>query len=193
MSSAFKKKLSDEYSYVSVFIVFIIKGVRVVRRILFLSVLVLGVTILFGQSRCISQSRSSDYVPGAVYKNGPVIGKMVDAGFIYGDSNYHAIIQASDGNVYYVICSHNTKSGAHMFRCNSRTGEVITISDLTVEVSEDRNKTVNQGKVHSDMYEVDRKLYLGTHAGTYEDNNLMRYPGGHYMSYDLKITCLRFK
>ena len=66
---------------------------------------------LSGNHTCFSQTIE----PAAVYKEGPVIGKMIDAGFLYGDSNYHAIIQASDGNVYYVICSHNTKSGAHMF------------------------------------------------------------------------------
>ena len=131
---------------------------------------------------CFSQNMN----PAAVYKEGPVAGKMIDAGFLYGDSNYHAIIQASDGNVYYVICSHNTSSGAHMFCYNPKTGDVNTISDLTEEVGEDRTTTVNQGKVHSDIYEVDGKLYFGTHAGTYEDRNLKRYPGGHYMSYDLK-------
>ncbi len=106
------------------------------------------------------------------YRKGTETGKMVDAGFLYGDSNYHAIIQASDGNVYYVICSHNTKSGAHMFRYDPLTDRVKTISDLTVEVCEDRTVKVNQGKVHSDIFEADGKQYFATHAGSYESGAL---------------------
>jgi hypothetical protein len=35
--------------------------------------------------------------------------------------------------------------------------------------------------VHSDFYEVNGKLYFGTHAGSWD----MTYPGGHFLSYDL--------
>ncbi|MCE5249562.1 hypothetical protein LLG96_05000 [bacterium] len=125
---------------------------------------------------------ADDRVPGAVYKEGPVTGKMIDAGFLYGDSNYHGIIQASDGNVYYVICSHNKAAGARMFRYNPKSGEVKMLGDLTDVVGEDRTKVINQGKVHGDIYEVNGKLYFGTHAGAYDRT----YPGGHFMSYDLK-------
>ena len=106
---------------------------------------------------------------------------MIDAGFLYGDSNYHAIHYASDGNVYYVICSHNKKSGAKLFRYNPRSGAVDEIGDLTDIVGEDRTKVINQGKVHSDIYEVDGVLYFGTHAGSYDRT----YPGGHFMSYNI--------
>ena len=84
-----------------------------------------------------SSALSQTLSPSAIYSDGPVDGKMIDAEFLYGDSNYHAIVRASDGNVYYVICSHNTKSGAHMFRYDPRTGEVVNLSDLTAEVGED--------------------------------------------------------
>ncbi len=130
----------------------------------------------------LSPVTADDGIPAAVYKDGPVIGRMIDAGFHYGDSNYHAICQASDGNVYYVICSHNKKSGAQMFRYNPKTDEVAMIGDLTDIVGEDRTKVINQGKVHSDIFEVDGKLYFGTHAGAWDET----YPGGHYMYYDIK-------
>jgi hypothetical protein len=55
------------------------------------------------------------------------------------------------------------------------------IGDLTAVVGEDRTKVINQGKVHSDFYEVNGKLYFGTHAGLWD----MTYPGGHFLSYDL--------
>ncbi|MFC1539181.1 hypothetical protein ACFL6H_07145 [Candidatus Latescibacterota bacterium] len=144
-------------------------------------VLILTIYMILN-SNVFSQNVSSS----VIYREGPVIGRMIDAEFLYGDSNYHAIIQASDGNVYYVICAHNTKSGAHMFRYNPRTDDVAILSDLTADVGEDRSKTVNQGKVHSDIFEVDGRLYFATHAGTYESRELKRYPGGHYMSFDIK-------
>ena len=121
-------------------------------------------------------------LPGVIYKDGPVISNMIDAGFHYGDSNYNGIIHASDGNVYYVICSHNKKSGAHVFKYNPRSRAIFAVGDLTELVGEDRTKVINQGKVHCDFYELDGKLYFGTHAGAYDRT----YPGGHFMSYDLK-------
>lgn len=127
-------------------------------------------------------SFAQDKVAGAIYMDGPVRGKMIDAGFLYGDSNYNAIAYASDGNVYYVICSHKKKSGAQLFRYNPRTGSVDNIGDLTDIAGEDRTKVINQGKVHCDLYEYNDKLWFGTHAGSYDRT----YPGGHIMSYDLK-------
>ncbi|MFC1693813.1 hypothetical protein ACFL1R_09940 [Candidatus Latescibacterota bacterium] len=140
------------------------------------SVLILTITI------SMSTGIADDLVPGVIYKDGPVKGKMIDAGFLYGDSNYHAIIHASDGNVYYVICSHNKKAGARLFRYNPRNGAVDMVGDLTDIAGEDRTKVINQGKVHGDLYEFNGKLYFGTHAGAYDRT----YPGGHFMSYDLK-------
>jgi len=127
-------------------------------------------------------------VPGAVYKEGPVIGKMVDAGFYYGDSNYHAVCQASDGNVYYVICSHNLKSNACMFRYNPKTSDVDMVGSFNEVLGEDGSKVFPQGKVHSDFFEHKGKLYFGTHCGSYVrggSDERGPYPGGHFMSYDL--------
>ncbi len=144
-----------------------------------LCVLLVLVTVFAAGNATIS---ADDRVPGAVYKDGPFMGKMIDAGFLYGDSNYNGIIHASDGNVYYVICSHNKKSGAQLFRYNPRNGDVKMVGDLTDVVGDDRTKVINQGKVHSGIYEVRGKLYFGTHAGAYDRT----YPGGHFMCYDLK-------
>lgn len=133
--------------------------------------------ITLSASFCIAQQ-----MQGAVYKKGPVKAKMIDGNFLYGDSNYNGITYASDGNVYYVICSHNKKSGAQLFRYNPRNGKVDNVGDLTSIVGEDRTKVINQGKVHCDLYEYKGKLWFGTHAGAYDRT----YPGGHFMSYDLK-------
>ena len=148
----------------------------IIRTVLFAAFFILPISTAIAQD-----------IPGAVYKKGPVTAKLIDAGFIYGDSNYHTIIQASDGNVYYVICSHNKKAGAQMFRYNPKIGDVKMIGDLTDVVGEDRTKVINQGKVHGDFYEVKGKLYFATHAGSHNET----YPGGHFMCYD--ITKERFE
>lgn len=133
--------------------------------------------LLFPITFCIGQQAA-----GTLYKNGPVRAKMIDGNFLYGDSNYNGIAYASDGNVYYVICSHNKKSGAQLFRYNPRLDKLDNVGDLTSVVGEDRTKVINQGKVHCDLYEHQGKLWFGTHAGAYDRT----YPGGHFMSYDLK-------
>ena len=135
--------------------------------------------IIFGLNISLSAAHET---PGVIYKDEILKGKMIDTGFLYGDSNYHAIIQASDGNVYYVICSHNKKAGARMFLYNPKSGDVRMIADLTEVVGEDRTKVINQGKVHSDFYELNGKLYFATHAGAWDET----YPGGHFMCYDIK-------
>ena len=147
------------------------------QKIKYTMVPIIFVLITLPVSFCVAQQTSS-----AIYKNGPVHGKMIDANFPYGDSNYNGIAYASDGNVYYVICSHNKKSGAQLFRYDPRAGRVENIADLTTIVGEDRSKVINQGKVHCDLYEYKGKLWFGTHAGAYDRT----YPGGHFMSYDLK-------
>ena len=49
------------------------------------------------------QNLSSVETPGVIYKDGPVKGRMIEAGFYEGDSTFNGVMQASDGNVYYVI------------------------------------------------------------------------------------------
>lgn len=125
---------------------------------------------------------------GAVYREGPVTGTMIDSGFLYADSNYQGIARASDGNVYYVLCSHHLDSNACMFRYNPKSGEVKMIGNMNELVGEDRKKVYSQGKVHCDIYEHGGKLWFGTHCGSWVRGGSKErgpYPGGHFMSYDL--------
>lgn len=122
------------------------------------------------------------------YRTGPVKGRMIDAGFLQGDSNYNAIIRASDGNVYYVLCSHNLESNACLFRYTPKTGEVKLVGNLNDVLGEDRKQVFSQGKVHCDFFEYKGKLWFGTHCGSYERGGSKErgpYPGGHFMTYDL--------
>ncbi len=133
---------------------------------------------------------------GVVHKDQVLKGKMIDAEFYYGDSNYNAIIQASDGNVYYVLNSHNLNSSAHMFRYDPRSGKVTDLGSFNDILNEDGLKVYPQGKVHVDIYEYKKKLYFTTHASAYarggsEEFERGPYPGGHIMHYDL--TTGKFK
>ena len=159
------------------------------KRIILLAGLVIALVIGCDQSTKQSRIIPPPQVPGAVYKDGPLIASMKDAGFYYGDATYHGIIAASDGNVYYFICSHNINSSVHMFKYNPINDEVTMIADLNEVLGEDRTKMYPQGKVHSRIHEHNGKLYFGTHAGSYHSDGkhpeLAHYPGGHFMSYDL--------
>ncbi|MHB9028188.1 MAG: NHL repeat-containing protein [Candidatus Latescibacterota bacterium] len=127
--------------------------------------------------------------PGTIYKNTPLAGKMAEAKFYEGDSNYHAIVHASDGFVYYAICTHNRDRHVNLFRYDPKTGEVRTVADIGKTLGEDGTKNIPQGKVHCDIFEHDGKLWFGTHVGLYGRGGLQDhgpYPGGHFLSWDLK-------
>ena len=122
----------------------------------------------------------------AVYREGPVTGKMIDAGFLYGETNYHAVQQASDGNVYYAIGTHAHGQSASLFRYDPRSGAVKLLGSMNQVTGEDGTKVFNQDKIHCDLYEMNGKLYFSTQGGNYDGGDYGPYPGGHFFSYDLK-------
>lgn len=138
---------------------------------------------------CFGVQALASAAPFAEYKEAPLVGKMIDCNFPQGDSNYHAIIHASDGNVYYAICTHQRSSHVNLFRYNPRTGKVDTVADIGKTLGEDGTRNIPQGKVHCDLFEDGGKLWFGTHVGFYERGGTKDhgpYPGGHFVSYDLK-------
>lgn len=144
--------------------------------------------ILFfaGVSASNAQERSS--FP-TIYREAPLIGRMIDCNFPQGDSNYHAIVHASDGFVYYAICTHNRDRHVNLFRYDPKTGRAETVADIGKILGEDGTKNIPQGKIHGDLFEYTGKLWFGTHVGFYERGGTKDhgpYPGGHFMSFDLK-------
>jgi DNA-binding beta-propeller fold protein YncE len=119
-----------------------------------------------------------------------------DSGFPEGDDNYHALTQASDGKIYYVISCHQIETGAQMFQYDPATGKSIRVGDLTEASGEKGSKAIPQGKSHVPFYEANGKLYFATHLGYYSHQGSKElvgvpppgykpYPGGHFLSYDL--------
>ena len=120
------------------------------------------------------------------------------SGFAIAHDTYNAITAASDGKVYYVLCAEAHDQGGRMYRYDPRTDQTEFIADLTEICGEKDQKTIVQGKSHVRFYEHAGKLYFATHVGYYEMIDGMErlpekapdgyglYPGGHFLSYDLK-------
>ena len=111
------------------------------------------------------------------------------------DSNFDSLSLASDGCVYYTLCSHDIDTHARVYR-QGLDGEPALAGDLGVIVGEAGAKSVPQGKSHSPFYEHDGKLYLATHCGYYKPSSnkeepgeappgYTTYPGGHFLAYDM--------
>ncbi len=127
---------------------------------------------------------------------GVLAARWHDSGFAEGEDSYNALTAASDGKIYYVICSKGIDVGARMFSFDPGTGVVKQVGDLTEAAGEKGRKAVPQGKSHVPFYEHKGKLYFATHIGYYRHEGGKEivgdppagygpYPGGHFLSYDL--------
>lgn len=124
--------------------------------------------------------------------------RVFNSGFPEAHDTYNALSIASDGNVYYALCSTSIDFGGKVYRYDPRRDKIEEIGDLTEMSSEKGLKTVPQGKSHVLFYEYKNKLYFSTHAGWYDTTGGMErmatkvppgykvYPGGHLLSYDMK-------
>ena len=102
------------------------------------------------------------------------------------DGQWQANTVASDGNCYFFSSTHHASQGAAFFRYDPRTKKVeMLCRDVTHICGEDPKKSVPQGKVHSDMIELDGWLYCGTHLARYSDSQATAYPGAHVIGYEL--------
>lgn len=121
-----------------------------------------------------------------------------DSGFPDAHDTYNAISVASDGNVYYVLSSDKYNVPGRMYMFNPASQQTKFLADLNDICGEDAKTTIVQGKSHVRFYEYNGKLYFSTHVGFYElidgmdrlpetpPNGYGLYPGGHFLSYDLK-------
>jgi len=127
-----------------------------------------------------------------------LIARTFNSGFREAHDTYNGISVASDGNVYYVLCSTSIDVGGKAYRFDPRKDEVTGLGDLTEICGEKGLKAVPQGKSHVLFQEYKGKLYFATHAGYYNMVDGMErmatvvpsgytlYPGGHLLAYDLK-------
>jgi DNA-binding beta-propeller fold protein YncE len=127
---------------------------------------------------------------------GVLAARWHDSGFAQSDDNYNAVTAASDGKIYYVLCSHKIDVGAQMFSYEPATGKVSHLADLTEAAGEKGLKAVPQGKSHVSFHEHGGKLYFATHLAYYDHAGKKElagtppagfkpYPGGHFLAYDM--------
>ncbi|MBM3738907.1 MAG: hypothetical protein FJW39_24290 [Acidobacteria bacterium] len=120
--------------------------------------------------------------------------RRIDSGFPLSHDTYNGLSAASDGCIYYVLCTESYEAGGRMFRYDSRTGEVHACADLTQACGE--SGAVPQSKSHVNFHEHEGKLYFATHVGIYSifegretmpipPEGVAPYPGGHFLAHDL--------
>jgi hypothetical protein len=114
-----------------------------------------------------------------------------------GGEAWNGISVAHDGTVYYVLSSPVYNVPAQMYSFNPKTQVIIHIASLNDAVGQGNAKEVAQGKSHVSSVEDNGKLYFSTHLGYYAHaggvettatvpNGYGPYPGGHFVSYDIK-------
>lgn len=127
-----------------------------------------------------------------------LIAKSYFSGFELANHTYNAISAISDGKIYYVLSSKSIDEGGKIYSYDPSNDKISFLADLTEICGEKNLNTVPQGKSHVKFYEKNNKLYFSTHGGYYEIREGMErvpinlppkykpYPGGHFLSYDLK-------
>jgi hypothetical protein len=128
----------------------------------------------------------------------PKTARVYDSKFPQAALTYHGISAASDGKIYYALTTEVSDVGVRMFRLDPATGVIDTLADLTEVCGEQNTNAIVQGKVHTNFHEANGKLYFATHLGFYQTlangrevegtppPGVKPYPGGHFLSYDLR-------
>ncbi len=121
---------------------------------------------------------------------------VYNSGFEHSHDTYNGLSSASDGKIYYVLCSEGIDLAGQMYAFDPKTDSVEHVGDLTEVCGEKDLKVVAQGKSHVNFVESNGKLYFATHLGYYSIIDGMEktgvptegfnpYRGGHVLSYDL--------
>lgn len=122
--------------------------------------------------------------------------QILHAGFRGAHDTYNSLSAASDGRIYYVLCSTSIDFGGRVFRYDPAADAVVCLGDLTEICGEKGRRAVPQGKSHVLFQEYQGRLYFATHAGYYNlvdgmerlatvvPEGYQPYPGGHLLTYD---------
>ena len=141
-------------------------------------------------------------VPGEHFKKDEsrdhLVASKYFSGFPKAHDSYNSISSAGDGKIYYVLSSQEYDKAGQMYVFDPDLGKTRWLADLDEICGEKGKNAISQGKSHTRFYECDDKLYFSTHVGYYEMIDGMErlpvhapdgyklYPGGHFLSYDLK-------
>jgi len=125
-----------------------------------------------------------------------LIARAYNSGFDLSHATFNGMLCASDGRIYYVLCSDSIDTGAQMYSYDPATDSIRHLGDLTEAAGEKGAKAIPQGKSHVNFVEWHGKLYFATHVGYYTivdgretigvpPLGYKPYPGGHFLAYDM--------
>ena len=165
----------------------------IVNSSVFLILSLLSITI-YG---CLEDSKKAVVQKSFSHNADTLIAKTYNSGFSLAHDTYNGLSVASDGNIYYVLCSQSIDTGAQVYVFHPTTESIEHLGDLTEVCGEKGKKTIVQGKSHVNFVESKGKLYFASHIGYYSIIDGMEkmgippegyksYPGGHLLSYDMK-------
>jgi hypothetical protein len=157
-------------------------------------ILLLVLSIIYG---CREEGKKEVSQESQSKKRDSLIAKTYNSGFSLAHDTYNGLSSASDGNIYYVLCSQSIDTGAQVYVFHPDTEIVEHLGDLTEICGEKGQKSIVQGKSHVNFVESKGKLFFATHVGYYSIIDGMEkmgippegykpYPGGHLLSYDMK-------
>lgn len=121
---------------------------------------------------------------------------VYNSGFEHAHDTYNGLSSASDGKIYYVLCSTTMEEAGKMYVLDPKTNKTEFLGDLTEMCGEKDMKVVAQGKSHVNFVESKGKLYFATHLGYYSiidgmektgqpTGDYKAYRGGHILAYDM--------
>ncbi len=159
------------------------------RTIHLISAVSLGIAVLGIVSR--EPATAAESVPDRRLQ-----ARIHDSGFPLAHDTYNGMGTASNGRIYYVLCSESIDVGARMFSYDPAGDRIRYLGDLTEACGEAGQKAIPQGKSHVNFVEAGGRLYFATHVGYYSIVDGMEkigippegyrpYPGGHFLAYDL--------
>jgi hypothetical protein len=146
---------------------------------------------------CKQAGKQGTETPAFSTPDARIIATVYNSGFEHAHDTYNGISSASDGKIYYVLCSQLMDVAGQMYSFDPKSGTIEHLGDLTEICGERGMKVVAQGKSHVNFVESGGKLYFATHLGYYSIINGMEktgvptgeykaYRGGHLLVYDLK-------
>ena len=102
-----------------------------------------------------------------------LVARVFNSGFKEAHDTYNGLSIASDGRVYYVLCSTSIDFGGRVFRYDPRTDTLDCLGDLTEMCGEKDMKAIAQGKIHptlSRTYTLDEvgQATLDVHKNTHQ-------------------------
>lgn len=103
--------------------------------------------------------------------------RVFNSGFALSHDTYNGMACATNGKVYYVLCSESIDTGAQMYSYDPESDKIEHLGDLTEASGEKGLKAIPQGKSHVNFVESNGKLYFATHVGYYTIRNGMEKMG----------------